>query len=100
MPNCQHYPARRAQNAREFFRVVSLDQFGHELNVTTGTEGPPLAVDHHDPHVWIAACFFQRFSEISTHVTDEGVKTIGPVECDRDDAVVFGDFDQVVVHKS
>ena len=99
MPNRQDHTARGAQQSRKLFRVIALDQLCHEVHIAAGTKRAARAGDDHDAHAWIAACFFESFGQITSHVTDERVEAFGPVQSDRDDAGVFGDFDEFFGHE-
>jgi len=80
-------------------KLAALDEFGHETDITAGTESAAFAFDDDDADVRVAAGFFEGFSEIAPHVTDKRVETFGPVQSDRDDAFGFVNFDLFVVHR-
>jgi len=93
VPNRENHTARGAQQPGELFCFAALDQLSHEVHVTAGAESSPFAAQHHHTHMRIASSFFQSFRQIAPHVPDESIETLGPVQRDCDDAVVFGDFD-------
>jgi hypothetical protein len=73
--------------------------FSHEVHIAASTERTACAGDDHDAHGRIAACFFESFGQITTHVTDERVEALRPVQSDRDDAGVFGNFYELFGHE-
>ena len=55
------------------------------------------ASDDDHANTAIAAGVFERFSQIASHVTDEGIEFVGTIQSDRHDAFSFGDLN-VFVH--
>ena len=63
------------------------------MHVAACAKGAPFAGKYYDAHMRIAAGLFQRFRQIASHMSRERIQSLGPVQRDRNDAVVFRDFD-------
>src|SRR6267378_4206263 len=86
-----------AEYASKLLAIMPLHQLSHEVDVTTGAERAPRAGDHNHANTAIASCRLERFSQVSTHMSDEGIQFVRTIKRNRQDAGFF--FDQeVFVH--
>jgi hypothetical protein len=82
-------PERRANSSLSFCSISSAMKF----TSPPAQKARPAPGKNHHANLRIAAGFFQRLCEVAAHVADESIQPIRPVERDRHDAVIFGNFD-------
>src|SRR5260370_8854609 len=97
LPNTRDNAPSGTENASKLFAIMPLHQLSHKVDVAAGAECAPRACDHNHANTAIASRRLERFSQVSTHMSDEGIQLVRTIDRDRHNAEVFCD-QEVFVH--